>query len=179
MNRLCMLIGVVSLLLSVAGWFCVGAYQQNNIRYGFVNTERLLDGFSESKKAIERIAEEQGKWDLQRSIIEDSLKAFEKRMEEDYDTLPVEKKKAMKQEQVRRIEELGRFNRARANSIEKRRVEELQDVYRKINSAMEAFAGERGLDVVFASSDGNIVYGNGTRADLTDDFIEYLNGRFR
>lgn len=179
MNRVCVLLAVVSLLLSLAGWFFIGVFQQKNIRYGFVNTERLLNEFDESKRAVDRISEEQEKWNVQRAIIEDSLKAFEKRMELSYDSLSVEERKRLKQEQLRRMEELGRFNQARANSLEKRRVEELQAVYQKINVAIGTFAKERKLDVVFASSNGNIVYGNGTSADLTDDFVKFLNEQFR
>lgn len=169
---------LIALIFSVAGWGCVAYYQYKTVHYGFVNTERLLNSFSEAKKAVDEINVEMEKWNAQRTIIEDSLKAFEKRMEESYASLSVEKKKELKSEQISRIEELGRFNQAQKNFVEEKRLEKLNGVYQKINAAMNDFAKENGLDVVFASSNGSIVYGDGTKADLTEKFIQYLNARY-
>jgi len=179
MNKLCISFALAAILFSLAGWGFMGVWQYKSVHYGFVNTERLLNGFSESKKAVEKIEEEQKKWETQRLVIEDSLKAFEKRMESAYAGLSIEQKNAMKKEQFQRIEELDHFNQARAKSIEMRRVEELQGIYQKINVAMEDFAHEKKLDIVFASSNGNIVYGNGSSVDLTDEFVRFLNDRFK
>ncbi|MBR5694566.1 MAG: OmpH family outer membrane protein [Fibrobacter sp.] len=179
MNKIPFFIAVTALALSILGWGVVGITLHKEVRYGFVNTERLLNEFSESKKAIEKIDDEKKKWDEQRTIISDSLKAFETRMEKMYDSLSIGEKKKIKEEQLHRIEEFNHFNQASAKSLEKRRVEELQAIYEKINAAMVDFAGEKNIDIVFATSNGNIVYGNGTSADLTDDFLRFLNERFK
>ena len=77
------------------------------------------------------------------------------------------------------MEEAGRFEQARANKMQRLRLEKLQVVYQKINAALADFAADRGIDVIFASSNGSIVYGDGSRADLTAEFSHYLNERFR
>lgn len=172
------IVALVALFFSLAGLGGIAYYQYKTVRYGFVNTERLLNSFTEAKKAVDEINVDMEKWNTQRAVIEDSLKAFEKRMEESYASLSVEKKKELKSEQISRIEELGRFNQAQKKFVEEKRLEKLDGVYQKINAAMNDFAKEHGLDVVFASSNGSIVYGDGTKADLTEQFIQYLNARY-
>lgn len=179
MNKLTSILAIFAILLSVGSISVVGYYKHKKIDYGFVNTEKLLNSFVESQKALDEIRAEEDRWVKERTVIEDSLKAFEKRIAETYSKLSVDEKRKIKSEQVNRIEELGRFNQARSAAIKNKRVEKLQSVYQKINAAMADFASERGLDVVFASSNGSIVYGDGTNADLTEEFLRFLNARFK
>lgn len=179
MNKITSILSACAIVFSLCAIALVAYYKTTTINYGFVNTEKLLNSFVESQKAIDEIKVEEEKWVKERSIIEDSLKAFETRMSEIYATLSIGEKKKMKSEQVVRIEELGRFDQARSMAIQNMRVEKLQNVYQKINAAMADFASERGIEIVFASSNGSIVYGDGTAADLTEDFLRFLNARFK
>lgn len=179
MNKISSLLAIFAILLSVGSISVVEYYKHKKIDYGFVNTEKLLNSFVESQKALDEIRAEEDRWIKERSVIEDSLKAFEKRIAATYSKLSVDEKRKIKSEQVNRIEELGRFNQARSAAINNKRLEKLQSVYQKINAAMADFASERGLDVVFASSNGSIVYGDGTDADLTEEFLHFLNARFK
>ncbi|PWJ61117.1 MULTISPECIES: OmpH family outer membrane protein [unclassified Fibrobacter] len=172
-------ISLLAIAAAIAGFLVLGISKQSQISYGFVNTEKLLESFVESNRAMEEIRAEEKKWVESRTIIEDSLKAFEQRVSLIYDTASVKKKTELKDEQVRRIEELGRFNQSYSNRIQNMRVEKLGSIYQKINTAMNDYAREKGLDVVFASSNGSIVYGDGSKADITADFLVFLNKRFK
>lgn len=170
---------ILAIAVAIVGFFVLGMTKHNQVSYGFVNTEKLLDSFVESSRAMEEIKAEELKWAENRTVIEDSLKAFEQRIALIYDTASVKKKTELKDEQVRRIEELGRFNQSYSNRIQNMRVEKLSGIYQKINAAMSDYAREKGLDIVFASSNGSIVYGDGTKADITADFLVFLNKRFK
>lgn len=179
MNRLASCVALVSVALSLCAVAIAAYCKATTVSYGFVNTERLLNSFVESQKALDEIRVEEDRWVSERKVIEDSLKAFEERLASTYDKMSVDEKRKAKAEQVNRIEELGRFNQARSVAIQNKRLEKLQGVYQKINAAIADYAMENGLDVVFASSNGSIVYGDGTAADLTDEFLLYLNNRFK
>jgi Skp family chaperone for outer membrane proteins len=179
MNKLTSFLAALAIVFSLAGLAAVAYFHNNNVNYGFVNTEKLLNSFVESQKAMDEIRVEEEKWTKERTIIEDSLKAFEERIAATYEKLTVDEKRKVKAEQVARIEELGRFNQARSAAIQNKRLEKLQSVYQKINAALVDFASEKGLDVVFASSNGSIIYGDGTDADLTEKFLLFLNNRFK
>ena len=170
---------VIAFLLILVGFVFIGLSEHKKVRYGFVNTEKLLNSFVESQKLMDELRVEESKWLAKKSIIIDSLKAFESRMILVYDTSSVKAKKSLKGEQIRRIEELGRFEQAQINRLKELQTEKMQSIYQKINAAMSDFASEKGLDVVFASSNGSIVYGEGSSADLTEEFSRYLNNRFK
>ncbi|MCF0216374.1 MAG: OmpH family outer membrane protein [Fibrobacteraceae bacterium] len=173
------LLSVIAIVIALAGFFFLGLAKKNQITYGFVNTEKLLDSFVETNRAMEDIRAEESKWNENRTVIEDSLKSFERRIALVYDTASIKTKTQLRDEQIRRIEELGRFNQSYSNRIQKMRTEKLGEIYNKINAAMNDFAHEKSLDIVFASSNGSIVYGDGTKADITADFLVFLNQRFK
>ena len=179
MNKFTSFIAALAIIFSIAALAAVAYFHNNNINYGFVNTEKLLNSFVESQKALDEIRIEEDRWVMERNVIEDSLKAFEKRIAASYEKLSVDEKRKVNAEHVSRIEELGRFNQARSTAIQNKRIEKLQNVYQKINAAMVDFASENGFDVVFASSNGSIVYGDGSDADLTEKFLRFLNNRFK
>lgn len=179
MNNICKIAAVLAIVISLVGVAYVVFLNQNEVHYGFVNTEKLMNSFVESQKALDEVKQAEGKWDADRAVIEDSLKAFETRMLESYEKLSVLEKTNMKKEQVSRIEELSRFNQARASAIQELRLQKLQSVYEKINASMSDFAKKKGLDIVFASSNGSIVYGDGSKVDITEDFLVFLNDRFK
>jgi len=179
MKNKILIIAIVSIVLSVAGLSWLAISEHNRVRFGFVNTEKLLTSFVESQKSMQEVRDEDAKWRKSYAIIDDSLKAFEQRMATVYDAAPLAEKKALKDEQVRRIEEMGRFEKAQAQKIQTMQTQKLQAIYDKINSAMTDFAKQEGLDLIFASSNGSIVYGDGTDADLTDAFSQFLNARFK
>ncbi len=173
------IISIFSLIIALLGAGYLYVAQQKQVRYAFVNTETLLNSFVESSRALDEIHKEEENWKNQRTTIEDSLKAFEERFAAVYDTASVKTKTEFKQEQIRRIEEMNRFNHAFGTKIQNMQVEKLGAIYQKINIAMNDYATENGLDVVFASSNGSIVYGNGTSADITNEFVAFLNDRFK
>lgn len=175
----CNIVSVLALLIAVMGVAYCLFMRQSSIRYGFVNTEKLMSTFVESQKVDVQVAAERVKWESARSTMQDSLVAFEDRMGRMYDTASVETRKELKSEQIRRMEELGRFEQAMSNGLQKMRTELMTPVYKEINEALAEYAREQGLDVVFASSNGSIVYGDGSKADITDGFVAFLNKRYR
>ena len=169
---------VVSMLLSLASIGCVFYYKNNQIHYGFLNTEKLLNSFVESQKAMDQLKKEDDAWQKKEDSLKDSLVVFESRMNLSYEKMSVNEKKKVRQEQIELLEGLNNLKKARNVSLQKMRTEKLQSVYTKINSALSDYAALKKIDLIFASSNGSIVYGNGSPADLTDDFLVFLNKRF-
>ena len=169
----------LAMVLALASLAAAVYFHSTNVRYGFVNTEKILESFGESQKVSGEIRAEEERWLTEARIIEDSLAAFEARIQKDYGKLSVKEKLELKKEHAARIGELERFNEARKNALLKMQREKLEGVYGKINSAMDEFARSSRLDVVFATSDGSIVFGDGGKADLTEEFVRFLNSRYK
>lgn len=178
MKKKYLFISVISLLLSFASISGVCFFRYNQVRYGFVNTEKLLNSFVESQKAMDELKKNEEDWLAKENVIKDSLTAFEHRINQLYEKMTVDEKKKVKQEQIEKIANLKKFREVKIESLKKMRNEKLQSVYTKINSAMSDFAVENHLDIVFASGNGSIIYGDGSTADLTEKFLIFLNKRF-
>lgn len=179
MNRLANVFALVALILSAVGIiYCIFVHE-TSVRYGFINTEKMLNTFVDAQKVRDQMLAEESKWNDAEKVIEDSLATFEERLKLEYDTASIETKKRLKSEQTHRMEELGRFEQAKKDGLQKMQSELMAPVYEKINGSLAEYAKEHGLDVVFASSNGSIVYGDGSRADLTEDFVLFLNNKYQ
>ncbi len=178
-NKLVVFSALLSLTLSISGIAWVVISHQKQAKFGFINTQIMLDSYLESQKTMKEIAANEDKWLKNHQIIVDSLKAFEQRVSVGYDKLPFEKRKEIKDEQIRRIEELRRFENAKEQTLGNAQAQKMQALYSKINVAIAEFAALEGLDLVFATSNGNIVYGEGAALDLTNKFVVFLNKGLR
>ncbi len=170
---------IIPTLLSLASIIAVIYYHTTSVRYGFVNTEKMLSSFVESQKVFDDLRAEEEKWLAEKRIIEDSLVSFERDLENKYESLSIEEKIKAKKEHLNRIEELGKFNIAREKAIQALQIEKMTSVYQKINSSIQEFAKKEKLDIVFASSNGSIVYGDGSKVDVTGEFVLFLNSRYK
>lgn len=179
MNKFMGKLAIAAIVFSIVGIVFCFLVHETTVRYGFINTERMLNSFVEAQKVREKLLAEESKWDNAKKVMEDSLAAFENRMASKYDTLTIEAKKKLKSEQIRRIEELGRFDQAKRDGLQKMQSELMGPVYKNINETLAEYAKEHGLDVIFASSNGSIVYGDGSRADITEDFVLFLNRKYQ
>lgn len=108
---------IIPTLLSLASIIAVIYYHTTSVRYGFVNTEKMLSSFVESQKVFDDLRAEEEKWLAEKRIIEDSLVSFERDLENKYESLSIEEKIKAKKEHLNRIEELGKFNIAREKAI--------------------------------------------------------------
>lgn len=179
MNRFSRILAFVALVLSIVGVvYCVVA-RQSSIHYAFINTEKMLGTIADAQQVSKELLREEEKWNKAKRQMEDSLQAFESLMSIQYDTASVKTKKALKAEQIHRIEELGRFEKAKTDGLQKMQVELMTPVYKRINEALAEYAKAHGLDIVFASSNGSIVYGEGAKADITADFVKFFNSRLQ
>lgn len=178
-NKWMAVCAVLALALALAGSLFLYLGQQRQVRYGFVNTPVLLGAFSESAKIQKELQADQLKVQGDLQIIKDSLAAFEARMAVEYPQAALARKTELKREQIRRLEEAARFEETQQKRLAASQAEKLQGIYNKINAALVEYGASRGIDVIFGTADGNILYGIGTSADLTADFSAFLNTRYK
>jgi Skp family chaperone for outer membrane proteins len=80
---------VVVVLYAIINYFFL------TTRIAYVNTGKLMVGFSEANKVEREIKAEDDKWQAQLKILQDSLQAQIDRMSKEYDRAPVAKKKEL------------------------------------------------------------------------------------
>jgi outer membrane protein len=169
-------------LLAMAVALGVGAYVSMNFKssrkIAFVDTQRLLTGFKESNKVNKEIEAIDMKWKGDFKAMQDSLKAFMDTMTVKYDKADVKGKKEMQEELELRNQQMNNFERINTKKMQDLSREKLSVVFEKVNAFMKEYGASKGYDVIFGTTQGNIIYGEGTAADITNDVLAKLNQRY-
>lgn len=147
-------------------------------RIAFVDTNRLMTAFTEAHKANQEIKVEDEKWKGNVKVMEDSLKSFMDSMTVRYDEAKPAEKKALQDELSFRNQQINNYTAAQTRKMEDVAHKRLAGVYEKINSFMKEYGKSKGYYVVFGTSSGSILYGEGTPLDITNDVIKGLNKRY-
>lgn len=147
-------------------------------RIAFVDTNRLMTGFSEAHKANKDIKVEDDKWRGNVKVMEDSLKSFMDSMTVRYDAASVADKKTMQDELSMRNQQINNYTAAQTRKMEEVAQKRLAAVYEKINAYMREYGNSKGYHVILGTSGGSILYGEGTPMDITDEVIKGLNKRY-
>lgn len=169
-------IGIGLLVLVAIGLSVANRLEAKKV--AFVDTQRLITGFKEAHKVNKEIQAEDEKWRKDLKAIEDSLKAHMDDMSANYDRSDAKSKKEMQDKLSLRNQQMNNFERMNVKRMQELTTKKMSSVYEKINASMKEYGKAKRYDIVFGTVSGSILYGEGTKADITDEVVELLNRRF-
>ncbi len=158
------------LALVLASGFCLTAVQADEVKIGFVSTDRVLKEAAAAKAAQTKLEQEFSKREKDLTELGASIKASADKFERDAPTLP-EAQRVMRQKQI--LEQDRDFQRKRREfqeDLNARKNEELQQVILRANKAIKEIAIAEKYDIIFQDA----VYVNPS-IDMTDKVIKALN----
>jgi outer membrane protein len=147
-------------------------------RIAFVDTGRLMTGFTEAHKVNKEIKADDEKWRANLKVMEDSLQSFMDTMTVRFDAADVKTKRALQDELASRNQQINNYTAAQGRKMEEAAGKRMATVYEKINSFMKEYGKTKGYYLVFGTSNGNIIYGEASPVDITDAVIKGLNQRY-
>lgn len=149
-------------------------------RIAYVNTGKLLVGFSESAKVDRELKSENDKWQNQIKQLEDSLQLVMNQMSKEYDKAPVARKKELQDMLSSRNQQINNFRQANIRNMEKIRLDKMQSVFDKANVFMTEYGKKHNYGIILGTvTGGSILYGDEGKYDITDDIIKGLNERYK
>jgi outer membrane protein len=149
-------------------------------KIGYVDTGKLLVGFSEANKVEREIKAEDDKWQAQLKMLQDSLQATINAMSKDYDKSTIAKKKEFQDLLSARNQQVNNFRQANIKKSEELRAKKMQGVFNQVNVYMAEYGKKHGYSIVFGTAaGGSILYGNERKYDITEDIIKGLNERYK
>lgn len=171
---------IAVLALAVALAALVLQFQKGGVekRIAFVDTGRLLTGFKEAHKLDKEIKADDDKWKVNLKVMEDSLKSFMDSMTVKYDAADAKGKRALQDELAFRNQQINNYTAAQGKKMEESAHQRMTGIYDKVNSFMKEYGKAKGYYIVFGTNNGNILYGEGTPVDITDEIIKGLNKRY-
>ncbi|OYV01843.1 MAG: outer membrane protein chaperone [Burkholderiales bacterium PBB5] len=147
-----------------------GGVQAQELKIGYVNSERVLREAAPAKVALAKMESDFSKRDKDLNDQGAKLKAAADKLEKDAPTLPESERNRRQRDLVEQDRDLQRKRREFQEDLNQRRNEETAAIVERANKVIKSiFEGEKYdlilQDVVFASG----------RVDITDKVIKALN----
>ncbi len=167
------------LAMALAALALVFSYQaKSKVKIAFVDTNRLMTAFKEANKANGEIKAEDDKWKANLKVMNDSLKSFMDSMTVKFDESPLSKRKELQDELAMRNQQINNYTAFQNRKLQEEAGKKLAVVFEKINAYMKEYGKREGYQIVFGTSNGSILYGEGSTLDITNDVIRELNKRY-
>jgi len=161
-------------VLSALVLFAFSAAQAQELKVGFVNTERILRDSAPAKASQQKLEQEFSKREKQIQDAANKLKEMSTKLERDATVMP-ESERVKRQREAAELErDVQRRQREFREDLNQRRNEELAAVVERANRAIRQIAEAEKFDIIFQEA----VYAS-TRIDITDKVIRALNAPTR
>jgi outer membrane protein len=159
-----------STLIGLSALLASGLAQAQDLKIGYVNSERVLREAAPAKAALARMEADFSKRDKDLNDQATKLKASADKLEKDAPTLPEAERNRRQRDLVEQDRDLQRKRREFQEDLNQRRNEETAGIVERANKVIKSiFEGEKYdlilQDVVFA----------GPRVDITEKVIKALN----
>ena len=156
-------------LLSLSA-LCVSAVNAQEIKIGFVNTDRIFREASTAKSAQVKLEQEFSKREKELMDLGNTLKNASDKFEREAPTLSESQRNARQKQLMEQDREFQRKRREFQEDLNTRKNEEQQVVIERANLAVKKVAETEKYDVIFQEA----VYIN-PKHDITDKVIKSLN----
>ncbi|GAB4402207.1 MAG: OmpH family outer membrane protein [Rhodoferax sp.] len=156
--------------VSLAVLACGLGLQAQEMRIGFVNTERVLREAAAAKAAQSKLEQEFSKREKEITELNNSLKSMADKLEREAATLSESQRQARQKQLVELDRDLKRKSREFQEDLNARKNEELQLVIQRANKVIKDLAVAEKYDFIFQDA----VYVNPAH-DVTDKVIKALN----
>jgi outer membrane protein len=161
----------MKLLAAVAGlWLLTGAVTAQDLKIGYVNSERVLREATPAKAAQTKLEAEFGKREKELNDQGARLKAAADKLEKEAPTLSETERNRRQRELVDQDRDLQRKRREFQEDLTQRKNEELAAVVERANRVIKQIFDAEKYDVILQE----VVFA-GPRVDITDKVIKSLN----
>jgi outer membrane protein len=161
----------MKLLAAVAGlWLLTGAVTAQDLKIGYVNSERVLREATPAKAAQTKLEAEFGKREKELNDQGARLKAAADKLEKEAPTLSETERNRRQRELVEQDRDLQRKRREFQEDLTQRKNEELAAVVERANRVIKQIFDAEKYDVILQE----VVFA-GPRVDITDKVIKSLN----
>jgi outer membrane protein len=160
-------------LVAASAWLVLapGANAQE-LKIGYVNSERVLREAAPAKAAQSKLEAEFSKRERELADQTGRLKAAADRLEKDAPTLAESERARRQRELVEQDRDLQRKRREFQEDLNQRRNEELASVVERANRVIRQIFDQEKYDLILQE----VVFA-GPRVDITDKVIKTLNGQ--
>ncbi len=160
---------LLAALSSLALLAAAPAHAENDVKIGFVDTERILREAAPAVRAQKKLEKEFEKRSQELERMAKQLQAMQQNMEKNAVTLSDSDRRAKEREFSELTRDMQRKEREYREDLNQRRNEELSGVLDKANKAIKVIAEAEKYDIIFQE----VVY-RSARIDITEKVLKAL-----
>ena len=162
---------VAATIAGVATWFLTP-------KVAYVESAKLVDGFTETVKARKVVDEKKAAWEQELKQLEDSLGATVEKMKTAYEQAGPTRRKELDEELKKRNGDLARYGEAVQQKAAQAEQQVMGEVVNKIDAFLAVWGEQHGYDLIMGTmAGGNIVYAD-KRMDVTVEVLGDLNEHY-
>jgi len=171
---------VISLIVAVAV-LCLNEFViSSRAKIVYVDTNKLLTGFSEANTANKELEKEQKEYEKNLKALQDSVKAQMDLMSKEFDSASDAKKTSLRKKLQKSNDDMNRYEQYGREEMMKRHQERMGKILQKVNTFVAEYSKDKHYDLVLGSTaNGNILYGSESRFDITNELVKGLNKRYK
>ena len=154
--------------------FAAGGVQAQELKIGYVNSDRVLREASLAKAAQTRLESEFSKRQKEGEDAAAKLKAAADKLDKDAPTLAEAERNRRQRDLVEQDRELQRKRREFQEDLNQRKNEELASVVERANKVVKQIYDSEKFDLILQ---GDVVIFASARVDITDKVIKALNAQ--
>lgn len=163
------ILGVLVSLTVVAGLSFVTSASGQELKIGFVNTDRVFKEAAPALRSQKKLQEEFAPRDQEIKAVNAQATEVKAKLEKDGLTMAESEKRALESELARLSREIQRLQREFREELNLRKQEELKVILRIANEEIDKIAAEEKYDLILQEA----VY-RSERLDITDKVIKAL-----
>lgn len=149
-------------------------------KIGFVETNKLMLGFSEANKANKEFEMVSKEFETNLKALQDSVQAQMDFMSKEFDKATDEKKLEMQKKLRKFNDDLNRYQQFGMQENVKKHQEKMTKVYEKVNTYIEEYSKDNGYSLILGSTNnGSILYGKDCPENITNVLVKGLNLRYQ
>ena len=161
-----------ALALGLAAVLAAGAAHAQELKIGYVNSERVLREATPAKAAQAKLEAEFGKREKELADMANKLKAAGEKLDKDAPTLAESERNRRQRELVEQNRDFDRKRREFQEDLTQRKNEELASVVERANKVMKQIFDSEKYDLIIQEA----VFA-GPKIDITDKVIKALNAQ--
>lgn len=169
-------LGLAGLAVAGFGLAAASPAEAQNVRLGFVDSQRIFESYRGAQEAQERFGREITAWRTEADERRRALDVLRNEMK-DQEALATEAKKVEQESALSKsVSEYDRFVQefwGPGGRVQRMNEEMTREVIGKIRDAVETIAYKDGYDLVLDAADGNVIFGV-KGLDLTDRVLTEL-----
>ena len=174
------LLTILFSIVSILTYLLLQIVINGSMRIAYVDSSRLMVGFSEADKINKEIEAEKKQYEENLKALEDSVKAHMGLMSKEYDSASPQNKQELREKLREWNVKMNQYQKAGAEEIAKKHQEKMGAVIKKMNAFISEYGKEHNYDLILGTTaGGNILYAKESKRDITNEIIKGLNERYK